>query len=211
MDWQFSLKWEDFPLSEIPLVDTKILVLDGRANISFLFYQTESSDEVLLKAEGNMQEGRIYLKQWDEEISRINGTFTIKDKKLNIDSLRGELHAAPFEARAQMELVPPYPFSASLNAKGVLLEEISPFFPFLKDYNAFKLPAEAQLDAKGSLADSPFEITAFFQEAALYSLLMKNVEMSFIWYDNQLILKNFYANLDEGKISGEGEIILNRK
>ena len=40
---------------------------------------------------------------------------------------------------------------------------------------------------------------------------MNNVEISFIWDGNKVIVRNFSANLDEGKISGEGEIFLNTK
>ncbi len=211
VNWQFSIKWEDIPLSEIPLLDTRIQVLDGRANVFFLFYKSELSEEVLLKAEGNINEGRILLNEWDKEINHLNGSFTVKDKKLNIGPLKGELGTAPFDAQAEMDLVVPYPFQVNVKAEGVLLEEISSFFPFLKDYSAFKLPAEAQFDVKGFLPNGPFEIMTIFQEAALYSVLMNSVEMSLVWFDNQIILKNFSASLNEGKISGEGEIILNQK
>ncbi|MDD5454279.1 MAG: hypothetical protein PHW62_02110 [Candidatus Ratteibacteria bacterium] len=211
IDWQFSIKWEDIPLSEIPLLDTNIQILDGRADVFFAFSKFELSDEVSLKAEGNITNGKILLNKWNEEISQLNGSFTIEDKKLNIAPLTGRMDAAPFAARAEMDLVPPYFFQANVNAESVLLEEISSFLPFLKDYTAFKLPAEAQFDIKGSLREGPLELTTIFQEVALYSVLLSNVEISFNWLDNKLILKNFYANLGEGRISGEGKLILNQK
>ncbi len=211
VNWQFSIKWEDVPLTEIPLSDTKIEILDGYANGSFLFYKSDSSDEVLLDAEGNIEKGKIYLQKWDKEISEISGNFVIKDRKLKINPLTGQLKNTPFNAQATIDLIFPYSFDVNVKAKGVILEEISSFLPFLKDYSAFKLPAEAQFDVKGFLPNGPFEIMALFQEVALYSVLMNNVKISFVWLDNKVILKNFNANLDEGKISGEGEIILNQK
>lgn len=211
INWQFSIKWEDVPLSEIPLIDTKIEILDGHANVSLIFYNSEFSDEVFLSAEGNIDKGKIYLQKWDEEISQISGNFIVKDKNLQISLLTGKLKDAPFDAQATISLISPYPFDASVKAKGVILEEISSFFPFLKDYNTFKSPADAQFNAKGILPVGPIEIMAIFKEVALYSVLISNVEISFVWLDNKIILKNFSANLDEGKISGEGEIILNQK
>jgi hypothetical protein len=211
VNWQFSIKWEDVPLSEIPLQDTRIKILDGYTNMSFLFYKSDSSDEVLLSAEGNINEGRIYLQEWDKEISQINGNFIVKDKKLKVISLTGNLKDAPFSAQATIDLASPYLFDANVKAKGVILEEISSFLPFLKDYSMFKSPAEAQFNAKGVLPAGPIEIMAIFQEMALYSVLMNDMKISFVWQNNEIILKNFSANLDEGKISGEGEIIINQK
>ena len=132
INWQFSIKWEDVPLSEIPLLDTKIQILDGRANVLFLFYKSELSEEILLKAEGDVNNGKILLNEWDKEINQLSGSFTVKDKKLNIGPLTGKLGTAPFDAQAEMDLIPPYPFQVNVKAKGVLFEEISSFFPFLK-------------------------------------------------------------------------------
>lgn len=211
LNWQFSIKWEDVLLSEIPLVDTEIQILDGHANALFLFYKSGNCDEVLLKAEGLIENGKIHLNKWNENISQINGNFAIKDNKLYIGPLTGTLNTVPFDAQAEMDLVSPYPFCANISAKSVFIEEISSFVPFLKDYIAFKSPAEARFDIQGDLLKGPFAIDAFFREMALYSILMKNVKVSFIWLDNEVILRNFQANLEEGKISGEGQIILNTK
>ncbi len=210
IDWQFSIKWQDIPLSEIPFSDTRLTILDGRANVFLTFYKPKLSDKVLLTAEGNIYNGKIILNEWDKEITTLNGNFNIKDKKLNIAPLTGNLGSAPFDAQAEMDLTSPYPFQANIKAKGILLEEISSFLPFFKNYDTLKIPAEAQFDVKGSLQGGPVGIKTTFQEAALYSVLLNNVEISFVWRDNKLILKNLYANLDEGRISGEGELILNQ-
>ena len=74
-----------------------------------------------------------------------------------------------------------------------------------------KTPAEAEFNINGVLPSGPLEGTVTLQEVSLYSLLMNNVEISFIWRDNKIIVRNVSANLSEGSISGEGEIILNTK
>jgi len=210
-NWQFSLQWEKIALSEVPIPDTRIKIIDGYANVSFLFYKSDLSDEVLLSAEGNIEQGKIYVQQWDEEISEISGDFIIKDNQLKVSPLKGKFKNTPFDAEAIIELVSPYPFDAKVKAKGVMLEELSSFLPFLKDYVALKSPAEAQFNVQGVLPAGSIEFEAILQEVVLYSVLMSNMNISFVWSDNKIMLKKFSADLDEGKISGEGEIILNQK
>ncbi len=209
--WQLNLKWKDIPLSEISLSDTKIKVLEGYGNASLTLYNSGSTNEVSYRAEGNIDKCKIYLSEWEEEISQIKGSFTIEDKELKVDLLEGQFKNAPFSAQANINLISPYPFDAKIKAKDVELEEISHFFPALKNLSRIKAPAEAEFNIKGVLPSGPVEGTAILQGVSLYSVLMNSAEISFIWRDNKIIFRNFSANLTEGTISGEGEIILNQK
>jgi hypothetical protein len=211
VNWQLNLKWKDVPLSEISLPDTKIKVLEGYGNASLTLYNSESNNEISYRAEGNIDKCKIYLSEWEEEISEIKGGFTIDDKELKVNFLEGKLKGIPFTAQANINLISPYPFDAQIKAKDVELEEISHFFPALKNYSRIKAPAEAEFNIKGVLPSGPIEGTAVLQGFSLYSVLMNSTEISFVWYDNKIIFRNFSANLPDGTISGEGEIIFNTK
>ena len=91
---------------------------------------SELSNGVSYKAEGNIDKCKIYLSEWNEEINQINGSFVIKDKELNVSSLEGQFKNTPFTAQANINLTSPYPFDAKIKAKDIILEEISSFFPF---------------------------------------------------------------------------------
>lgn len=202
---------EDVPLTEIPLPDTRIKILDGYMDLSLGFYKSESSKEVSLMAEGNIDKGKIYLSEWDEQITQIKGNFIIEDKELRIDSLHGQFKDFPLSSQAHVDLNAPYPFDVDVKANGMSLEAISSFFPFLKDYTMIKTPAEVEFSIHGVLPDGPIEWLITLQEAFVYSVLMSDVELSFFWDGNKVIVRNFSANLDEGKISGEGELHLKQK
>ena len=199
---------EDVPLIDIPTPDTKIKVLDGYVDLSLGFSKSESSDEVSLIAEGSVDKGRIYLSEWDEQIEQIRSRFVIRDKKLEVNSAQGQFRNFPLSGQASIELVSPYPFNADIEAKGMSLEAISSFFPFLKDYTMIKTPAKVQFSIQGILPDGPIEWLITMQETLVYSVLMSDVEISFLWDGNKVVVRNFSANLDEGKISGEGELHL---
>ncbi len=211
VDWQLNIKWQDVPLAEIPITDTRIKFIDGHANIFLTVDNSELSKGVSYKAEGVIDKGKIYLSEYDIEIDQLKGGFVIENKELKMDSLEGQFKSIPFNLQGNISLIPPYPFDTKIKAKDVVLEEISTVLPFLKKYSDIKVPAEAEFNVKGMLPSGPVEGTVNLQEALAYSILMNNVEISFVWDGNKVLIKNFAANLDEGKISGEGEIFLNIK
>jgi len=209
--WKLNIKWKDVPLAEIPIPYPKIKVMEGYGNVSLTLDNFKLPSKISYSAEGNIDKCKIYLSKWNEEIHQIKANFVIKDKKLEVSSLEGQFKDIPFTAQANVNLTSPYPFDAKVKAEDIIIEEITSFFPLLKSYSMIKTPAEAEFNINGVLPSGPLEGTITLQEASFYSLLMNNVEISFVWRDNKVIVRNISANLSEGTISGEGEIILNTK
>jgi hypothetical protein len=213
LNWQLNIKWKDVPLSDIPSPHEKINLKSGKVDISFTI--SNSGKGTSYKAEGNIIDGVVYVSQWKEEINNIEGGFILKDNNIEITSLKGNFRDIPLTAEGQIGLDSPYPFKAKITAKDVTVDGISPLFPFIEPhvgpYKKIKTKGEMDFVVDGVLPPGPFEGKLILQEASLYSMLMNNVEISFIWHDNKVIVKNISANLSEGKISGEGEIIINQK
>lgn len=186
--------------------------MEGHGNVSLSLDNSQlPNNKISYSAEGSIDKCKVYLSEWNEEIYQIKCNFVIKDKKLEVSSLEGQFKDIPFTAQVNVNLISPYPFDVNVKAKDVIIEEITSFFPVLKTYTMVKTPAEAEFNINGVLPSGPIEGTITLQEASLYSILMNNVEISFVWDNNKVIVKNVSANLNEGKISGEGEIFLNQK
>ena len=208
VNWQLDIKWENVPLTEIPITDTSIRFIDGHADVFLTVDNSELSKGVAYKAEGTVNNATIYLPKWEEEINKINGSFAIENRELTVTSMEGQFKSIPFNAEGNLKLTTPHSFTAKVKAKDVILEELTSFFPFLKNYSTIKTPADAEFNISGVFPSGPVEGTISFQEALAYSILMNNVEISFVWDGNKAVIRNFSANLSEGKISGEGEIHL---
>ena len=212
VNWQLNVKWEDVPLSEISLPDTRFRILDGYADVFLTIDNPQSSGQPSLKAEGRIEQCKIYLSGQDEELDQINGDFVIEDKQLNVNSLEGKFKDIAFNAEFNVNLISPYPFDVKIKAEDAAMNEIARLFPVLMPFcSKIKTPAEAEFNAQGVFPGGPVEMGVTFQEALICSVLMSNVEISFLWEGSKVLVRNFSANLDEGRISGEGEIILNTK
>lgn len=214
INWKLNIKWKDIPLSEINLPYEKVDLKDGKLDLSFIINR-QSNSEISYEGQGNITDGIIYLAQWDDEILNIEGAFTFKEKKVEISSCKGIFRDVPLTADGQISLEPPYSFEAEITAKDVTIDDVSPLFPFIEPhiepYRAVKTEGEMNFVVEGVLQDGPFEGKILLPLASFHSILMNNVEVSFIYQDREILLKNFSVNVDEGNISGEGEILIKQK
>ncbi|HIE43441.1 MAG TPA: hypothetical protein EYP78_01415 [Candidatus Omnitrophica bacterium] len=206
LNWEVKAHWKEILLPQIPLPFEKVELRDG--NVEVLLTIQSWRNGILYKATGKIEKCKIYLPEWKEEVHNIKATFTLKDKRIDAPSVEGKFRDIPFTAKLRLSLTPPYPFEAEVKAKNVTIEDAFPFLPFLKPYRMIKAGGEVEATIRGTVPLEDFEGILTFQEASLYSVGMSNVRVSFNYRDSTLEVKDLSVHLGEGRISGEGQILL---
>ena len=213
VNWKLNIKWKGVPLSEVPIPYKEVDLRDGKADVSFNI--RSYGDEISYSAEGNISDGVVYLSKWNDEIRGIKSVFILEDKLLKVDAFEGVLRDIPISARGDIEFEPPYPFHTQITARDVTVDDISPLLPFIEPYigpyKAIKTKGEVDFSADGVLPPGPLEGKITLPFVSFHALLMKDIEISFTYKDNEISFRNIYLNVSEGNISGEGEFIIKKK
>jgi hypothetical protein len=213
-NWKLNLKWEDIPLSEVNLPYEEIDLKGGKLDLSFTINRQREGG-VYYEGQGNISDGVVYLSHWEDEIRNIESEFTLKGGNIEIVSCKGIFRDAPLTATGKISLDPPYMFEAEISAQDVTIDDVSPIFPFIKPriglYKTIETKGEMNFMVDGTLPEGPFQGRVVLPAASFYSILMDNVEISFVYRDKEIVLENFSVNVSEGSISGEGEIIIKQK